>query len=63
MFANAGGDLWLLMTVFGVIVLGAAIAYGMIRNRRGMTPEKRRVEEEATRRTYEAEQRDTAGRS
>jgi hypothetical protein len=60
--ANGGGDLWMLMTVAGVAVLGAAILYGMMRNR-SMTGAEKRLSEKATDDVYEAEQRDPANRS
>lgn len=56
MEANGGGDLWLLMTVGGVAVLGIALAYSMFQKRRGDI----RVTDRATEELYEAEQRDPA---
>lgn len=63
MAANGGGDLWLWMTVGGVIVLGVAIAYATIRNRKEMTSVKARETERATEAVYDAEQRDPANRN
>lgn len=60
MFANGGGDLWPLMTVVGVVILGAVIAYSMIRNRKEMTRSKAELSERSTHQLYEAEQRDQA---
>ncbi|MDR4306064.1 hypothetical protein IHQ68_05440 [Chelatococcus sambhunathii] len=62
MFANAGGDLWLLMTVAGVVVLGAVIAYSIVRSRRGMTAQKQRLADRGAEEVYAAEQRDPANR-
>ncbi|RXF74062.1 hypothetical protein [Hansschlegelia zhihuaiae] len=54
---GGSGDLWMVMTVFGVIVLGAVIAWGLRRNRK-ITPRQDRVAEERTRDVYDAENRD-----
>jgi uncharacterized protein HemX len=54
---GGSGDLWLVMTVFGVIALGAAIVWGLRRNRK-ITPRQDRAAEERTRDVYEAENRD-----
>lgn len=63
MAADGGGDLWLLMTVAGVAILGLAIAFAMISNRRHMTRQKRQLAEQATKDVYAAEARDPANRS
>lgn len=60
--APGGGDLWLLMTVLGVGLLGLTIAYAMFKNRQGMTPEKRKLTERGAENVYAAEQRDPANR-
>ena len=52
-------NLWFLMTVVGVIILGAALAYGLMRNRR-MTHGQKDLSERSTERLYDAEQRDPA---
>ena len=62
MFAGGGGDLWSLKTVGGVLVLGLVLAYATIKNRKGTTPEKRRLQDRATEDVYAAEQRDPANR-
>ena len=46
-----GSSLWAIVVAGGFVILGAAIAYAMIRNRR--TPREERHTEEATRRLYE----------
>jgi len=58
---DSGGLNWTLMTVVGVIVLGAVIAWAALRNRGSGA----RVEEteEATRRVYEEEEREHHGES
>ena len=63
MFSGGGGDLWGVMTVGGVVVLGLVLAYATFKNRKEMTPEKRRLQERATEDVYEAEQRDPANRT
>ena len=45
------GSMYGLVVIAGFIILGAAIAYAMIRNRR--TPREEQRTEEATRRLYE----------
>jgi hypothetical protein len=57
--AGGSGDLWMVMTVFGVIALGAVIAWGMMRDRK-VTPRQDKVAQESTRDLYEAEERDAA---
>lgn len=34
MFAEGGGDLWMLLTVGGVVVLGLALFYATMQNRK-----------------------------
>lgn len=46
-----GSSLWAIVVVGGFVILGAAIAYAMVRNKR--TPREERHTEEATRRLYE----------
>ncbi|MFC7053379.1 hypothetical protein ACFQI3_11840 [Hansschlegelia quercus] len=60
--ANGAGDLWSLLTVVGVIILGCAIAYGMLRTRK-MTRNEKAVSERATDNLYKQEARDPANRS
>jgi len=48
---------WLLILTVGVIVLGAAMAWGLIRNR-ARSPAERQMTEAATRREYQAEDKD-----
>ncbi|GLK67659.1 hypothetical protein [Hansschlegelia plantiphila] len=59
--ANGSGDVWLLMTVIGVIILGGALAYAMVRNR-GMTRRQKEVSENATEDLYARENADPANR-
>jgi Flp pilus assembly protein TadB len=60
--ANGAGDLWSLLTVVGVIILGCAIAYAMLRSRK-MTRNEKAVSERATENVYAQEARDPANRS
>ncbi|MET0314541.1 MAG: hypothetical protein ABW275_09125 [Hansschlegelia sp.] len=60
--ANGAGDLWSLLTVVGVIILGCALAYGMLRGRK-MTRNEKAVSERATDNVYKQEARDPANRS
>jgi protein-S-isoprenylcysteine O-methyltransferase Ste14 len=54
MESDAGGWLWLVIDVIGVVVLGAAIAYGIWQWRsRSRNPSLERAREEATKRLYE----------
>ena len=46
-----GSSLWAIVVVGGFIVLGAAIAYAMLRNKR--TPREERHTEAATRKLYD----------
>ncbi len=55
------GGFWMLMTVIGVAILGAVIAYAMMRNR-NMTRRQKEISEEGTRRVYAEENRDPANR-
>lgn len=54
---DGGGDLWLLLTVGGVVVLGAAMAFAIMRNRK-MTSGQKKASESATRDVYAAEARE-----
>jgi hypothetical protein len=58
---DEGGFQWSLLTIIGAIVLAAAIAWAMLRNRssRSQIDES----EEATRRVYEEEEREHRGES
>ncbi|GLK80154.1 hypothetical protein [Methylopila turkensis] len=56
---EGGGVLWLILTVGGVIVLGVALSYGMLRNRQTTRSEKIAAERGAER-VYDAESRDPA---
>lgn len=51
-----GSSLWAIVVVGGFVILGAAIAYAMLRNKR--TPREERHTEEATRRLYEEQNAD-----
>jgi len=57
MEAQSGPALWLILLTIGVIVLLAAVIYGIMRNRR-RTVGERVVTEAATRDNYRAEDRD-----
>lgn len=59
MEANGGGDLWLLLTVEDVAVLGIALAYSIFQKRRGETV---RIADRGAERVYDAEQRDPVNR-
>lgn len=48
---------WLLILTVGVIALGAAMAWGLVRNR-ARSPAERQITEAGTRREYQAEDRD-----
>lgn len=54
---ESGPAFWLIVLTVGVIALGLAMAYGMMRNRR-RTPAERAQTEAATKREYAAEDRD-----
>ena len=58
---DSGGLNWTLMTIVGVIVLGAAIVWAALRNRG--SGERVEETEEATRRVYEEEEREHHGES
>jgi hypothetical protein len=53
----AGGGPWFVAIVIGAIVLGLAIAYGMMRNRRRTSADKARTAK-ATQALYAKEDRD-----
>jgi hypothetical protein len=52
-----GSPLWLIIDVVGVILLGAVIAYAIMKNRQ-RSPAEKRLTEEATRRLYRRTDRD-----
>jgi hypothetical protein len=49
-----GDNLWAFVVLGGFVILGAAIAYAMMRNR--VSPEREARTEEATARLYDEEQ-------
>lgn len=57
MEATSGPSLWLILLTLGVLALGAAMAYGVLRNRKRTTGE-RIATEAATRQEYASEDRD-----
>jgi len=54
---TTGPALWLIVLTIGVLILGAAIVYGIMRNRSRTLSERMRTEVE-TKREYEREDRD-----
>ena len=56
---DAGGVSWSLITIVGVVLLGAVIAWAALRNRTTRADES----EQATRRLYEEEEREHHGES
>ena len=54
---ESGPALWLMLLTIGVIALGAAMAYGIIQNRKRTRAEKA-LTEAATRREYQKEDSD-----
>ena len=56
---DAGGVSWSLITIVGVVLLGAVIAWAALRNRTTREDES----EQATRRLYEEEDREHHGES
>lgn len=50
-------NLWLILLTLGVVCLGAALVYGIMRNRQ-RTPLEREITEAGTRAEYRAEDRD-----
>jgi hypothetical protein len=54
---TSGQTFWLLLLTLGVVVLAAAIIYGMLRNRQRTRLEEATTEA-ATRREYDKEDRD-----
>lgn len=54
---TSGPSLWLILLTIGVIALGAAAIYGIVRNRQRTAAEKV-VTEVETKREYEREDRD-----
>ena len=55
---TTGPALWLIFLTFGVVVLGAAMIYGTMRNRQRTLSERVTTEFE-TKREYQREDRDT----
>ena len=55
---TTGPALWLILLTFGVVVLGAAMIYGTMRNRQRTLSERVTTEVE-TKREYQREDRDT----
>ena len=55
----AGPGFWLILLTLGVVVLGAALAYGMLNNRKRTLAERVTTEVE-TRREYDRENRDAS---
>ena len=58
---DAGGIDWIMITIVGAVVLALVIAWAMLRNR--TPPSRVEDSEEATRRLYEAEEREHHGES
>ena len=56
---DAGGVSWSLITIVGVVLLGAIIAWAALRNRTSRSDES----EAATRKLYEDEEREHHGES
>jgi hypothetical protein len=54
---TSGPAFWLILLTVGVIVLGGAMAYGMMRNRQ-RSPREKAVTDAATRAEYQREDRD-----
>ena len=54
--SSFGGGLWAIIVIGGFVVLAAAIAWAMKRNK--VSPEQNRRTEEATRRMYDAQSAD-----
>ena len=54
------GDLWILITVAGVVILAAAIAYGMWKSSR-TTPREEAMRDAATRAQYDETKGDERG--
>lgn len=52
---SSGGELWPIMTVLGVIVLGLALVYGIMRNRK-QTKQQDRVTDKGTEEIYRDEE-------
>lgn len=55
---SSGGELWPIVTVFGVIVLGLALVYGIMQNRK-KTKQQDRLTETGTEELYRAEDKAT----
>lgn len=58
---DGGGALWLILTVGGVLLLGLALAYATLRNRK-IRPTEHAQTEAATDRLYETEAREPENR-
>ena len=56
---TSGPSLWLILLTIGVIALGAAMAYGLMRNRKRSLGE-RIATEAATKQEYREENRDSS---
>jgi hypothetical protein len=54
---TSGPAFWLILLTVGVIILGGAMAYGMMRNRQ-RRPTEKAMTDQATRREYQQEDRD-----
>jgi hypothetical protein len=49
---DMGGWLWIVVDIIGVVILGAAIAYGAMRWKRPKNPTLDRIRDNATERLY-----------
>jgi len=56
---TSGPAFWLILLTLGVLILGGAMAYGMMRNRQ-RRPIEKAVTEAATREVYRREDRDAS---
>ncbi|MCR6670707.1 hypothetical protein [Devosia ginsengisoli] len=56
---ESGPSFWLIVLTLGVVILGAAMAYGLYRNRQRSRAEKA-LTEAATHAEYEREDRDSS---
>jgi hypothetical protein len=61
MFKDLGGPLWLLIDVLAVVALGIAIAYGTMAWRRRRNRGLEQVRDDATKRLFEQNERETRG--
>jgi hypothetical protein len=60
-FKDPGGPLWLLIDVLAVAALGIAIAYGTMAWRRRRNRGLEQVRDDATKRLFEQNERETRG--